>query len=55
MHPYPCPSATTAKKDKSSDGPNAPSLAKHGKLLKDFHRHHEHLAKQDGTWDAEDW
>ena len=55
MHLHPCPSATAAKKDNSSNGPTAPSLAKHGKLLKDFHCHCECLAKQDGTQGAEEW
>lgn len=51
----PRPSATpAAEKDgnKSSDGP--PNLLKNGKLHKDFHRHRERLAKQDGTREAED-
>ena len=30
-------------------------LLKRGKLLKDFHKHRERLARQDKTREAEDW
>ena len=49
----PSAAPTTTEKDKSAD--NTAALAKYGKLMKDFHRHRERLAKQDGTRETDDW
>jgi hypothetical protein len=48
-----CPGLASAAEKSKPQLP--PSLVKCGLLLKDFHCHHECIAKQDKTREAKDW